>query len=120
MANLFTGQSGLRTNYFEANATDLGSATDAASAFELCTTTNASHIGRLANDTAADLVILVVHPEADRTASASRLKLLELPAGKELTADAMGMLSIDPSTKIFLYVSNGTVGATEKFRLFLW
>jgi len=120
--SIFVGKSGLRTQYVEAVAADLNTATSASNAFCFARVEQPCRIGLLANSTSADIVILVCHPDNDPSVEDNRFEFIELPANTPLNLDtSFGMnLSVDPGTWFFAFVSRGTVNATEKLRAFFW
>jgi hypothetical protein len=120
MSSVFIGKTGLRHRYADMTVANINTTTGASDAVLLETFTQEARLCYFFNSFDIDLALWVVHPDADSTVTANRLKLLEFPANFNLNYDLHAAnLSFDVGMTLFIskvpgVATNATVG---KFRL---
>jgi hypothetical protein len=115
-----TGTGGLRLRYKELVAGDLAAAASPATAKLLETMRAAGRLCYIDNSTDKDLILVLVHPEADPMVTANRFDALEIPTDRVLNfAELFPNLAFDPGTFIYLYSKTGAP-ASGKVRIVTW
>lgn len=106
MTSMFHGKNALRYKYEDIVWTELVGKTDITQSVMLSHLNAATRVCLLSNCIDADVVISVVHPEADSGDINMRLVLMELPSGSNINQDMLSATSMvfDPGTKIFVHL----------------
>ena len=119
MASIFIGKTGLRHRYRDLVYTNINSATNATNAILIETFTQEARLCYFFNSLDIDLSVWVVHPDADSSVVANRLKLFEMPANFNLNYDLQAAnLSFDVGMTMFVSKAPSAPAATVgKFRI---
>jgi|GEM_PF-6802926 len=128
MTSIFHGKTALRYKYEEIVWTEIVGKTTVADSIMLCHLNAADKISLIHNCMDVDLVLSVVHPDADSGIITNRLVLLEIPSGVGLDQDMLGAtaMNIDPGTKIFVHIDPCSLTALHpnptcgKLRILHW
>ena len=124
MSTIFTGKTGLRTNYVKMTVATLNAATAATSQATSKIITSMDQGARylfIHNETDAEMTFYAVHPEMDGAVVANRLLWKRMGKGVALNYDflpGLGMM-FDPGLKLYISAEDGapTVG---KVRIDWW
>lgn len=115
---VFSAKTGLRSQYLDMTFAQLNATTDATDAFFLGEVKTEARISFIDNGFNADIVVYLVHPEADASDPTYRLKWIEIGAAKMMNMSTLlNALAIEPGTKI--YVSKLATAASGKLRLYI-
>lgn len=120
MASVFASKSGLRHRYQDMTVANINATTNASDAFLLECFVSEARLCYFFNSFDIDLALWVVHPDADSTVTANRLKLMEFPANFNINYDLHAAnLSFDVGMTLFISKVPGvaTNATTGKFRL---
>ena len=126
MTSIFHGKTALRYKFDTLVWTELtaGPAIDLSSAVMFVHLNAADKVSFIHNSMDVDLVLSVVHPDADSGVVGNRLVLFEIPCKSGLDQDMLGAASmnIDPGTKFFVHVDPCSVALPTmgKLRLYHW
>jgi hypothetical protein len=124
MSSIFTGKTGLRTNYVEMTFTTLNAATAAtsqATAKMLCRMDQGARYLFIHNETNAEITFYAIHPEQDSAVAANRLLWKRMGAGVALNYDflpGLGMM-FDPGLRLFVSAESGAP-SSGKIRIDWW
>jgi hypothetical protein len=122
MSSIFTGGK-LKIQYNELTHTAINATTDASDAALLTVFTTNARLCFMFNGTNIDLTLWAVHPQADASVTANRLKMMEFPANYNLNFDPSAVnLEFDPGMRLYVSrtAAGGTAGANTKFRIVYW
>ena len=125
MTSIFHGKTSLRYKFDVIVWTELtaGPAIDITTSIMLTHLNAADKISLIHNSMDVDLVISVVHPDADSSVFANRLVLFEIPSCSGMDQEMLGAASmnVDPGTKFFVHVDPCCPLPTKgKLRLYHW
>ena len=106
MSSIFHGRTALRFKYNDLTYQDLTGFCDLSTAVLFVHFNAATKIALIHNCIDADVVLSVVHPEADPNITANRLVLMELPCGTGINGDMLGgtSLNVDPGTYLYVHI----------------
>lgn len=112
MTGIFHGKTALRFKYADLTYTDLIGKTTLADAVLLTRFNASTKIAFFHNAINADIVVSVVHPDADVNALQSRLVLFEIPAITSLNVDMLGAtaMEIDAGTYMYIHLDPFSLG----------
>ena len=120
MSSIFSGKTGLRHQFFKRTAAELALATNAANAVLVARFNDGVKLNFIDNTLDKDIVLLLVHPDADSAVATNRLFWIEVPSNRVINYDVAKApnLEFPPGTKMFVYplaaVSSGAL------RVALW
>ena len=118
---VFSGKSGLRSQYLDMTFTQLNTTNNATDAYFIGELKTEAKISFIDNGCNADVVVYLVHPEADASDPAYRLKWIEVGAAKIVNMSSiLASLAMEPGTK--MYISRTTPAGTAtsgKLRIYI-
>lgn len=100
---VFSGKSGLRSQYLDMTFTQLNATNDATDAYFIGELKTEAKVSFIDNSCNADAIVYLVHPDADASDPAYRLKWIEVGANKIINMSSiLASLAMEPGTKVFL------------------
>jgi len=124
MSSIFSGKTGLRTNYSEMTFTTLNAATAAttqATAKQIAYMQQGARYLFIHNETNAEISFYAVHPDMDSSVAANRLLWKRMGQTTALNYDflpGLGMM-FDPGLRLFISAEAGAP-SSGKIRLDWW
>lgn len=120
MSSIFSGRKGLRHQFFKRTSAELAGVTNASNAKLLCRFNDAVRLNFIDNTLDKDIVLLLVHPDADSADAANRLFWIEVPSNRVINYDVgkSPNLEFPPGTKMFVYPLAAT--SSGAIRVALW
>lgn len=100
---VFSGKTGLRSQYLDMSFTQLNATNNATDAYFLGELKTESKLSFIDNSCNADIVVYLVHPDADSSDPTYRLKWIEVGANKIINMSSiLASLAMEPGTKVFI------------------
>lgn len=114
MSSIFTGKTGLRHQFEQQTYSTINAATNAATAVLLMKFDQASRMTFIDNTVNVDLMLYLVHPDADSTVASYRLPWLIIKSNRVLNYSIyQAGLTFDVGASLFVSKAPGAAAATS-------